>query len=212
MHFRAGTDCPPVLKKTAVGLFDTLRNGMLPEDEFGALEQFMALAANAGHELRAYDDALDFIAGKRDAARRATKLGAAVPARCRRSRATGAPEGAALSIPGRGRPVCVRAGRTLIGDEMGLGKTSRPSPPRKSWPDTSGSRRALVVCPTSLKYQWQREIAKIHRTIGGARDQRHPGAAQQIIAADDFYKITNYENSTPTSISSPMGPRPGDRR
>jgi len=46
----------------------------------------MTMAAESGHEFRAYDDALDFIAGRRDADRRAAKLdelfprGAADPA------------------------------------------------------------------------------------------------------------------------------------
>ena len=31
VHFRAGTDCPPVLAKAAAGLFDAGRNGMLAE-------------------------------------------------------------------------------------------------------------------------------------------------------------------------------------
>ncbi|RUV24730.1 ATP-dependent helicase, partial [Mesorhizobium sp. M1A.T.Ca.IN.004.03.1.1] len=54
--------------------FDAGRDGMLADDRFGELEPFMAMASKSGHEFRAYDDALDFIAGKRDAERRASKL------------------------------------------------------------------------------------------------------------------------------------------
>ncbi len=74
VHFRAGTDCPPAVKEAAAALFDSDRDGMLPDDCFGELESFMAKASKSGHELRAYDDALDFIAGKLDAERRASKL------------------------------------------------------------------------------------------------------------------------------------------
>jgi hypothetical protein len=74
VHFRAGTDCPPELREAAAGLFDAERNGILPDERLGELEDFIAAASKSGHELRAYDDALDFIAGRRDAEWRAEKL------------------------------------------------------------------------------------------------------------------------------------------
>src|SRR5882672_5476614 len=70
VHFRAGTDCPPALREAAAHLFDLERNGVLPDERLGELEHFMTLAAKSGHELRAYEDGLDFIAGRRDAERR----------------------------------------------------------------------------------------------------------------------------------------------
>src|ERR1700733_2718094 len=74
VHFRAGTACPPAVIEAAAGLFDAGYNGMLPEDRFGEIEPFMTLVSKSSHELRAYDDALDFVAGRRDADRRASKL------------------------------------------------------------------------------------------------------------------------------------------
>src|SRR5713226_10123547 len=74
VHFRAGTDCPAALLKAAAGLFDAGHDGMLPDDRIGELDQFIATASRSGHELRAYDDALDFVAGRRDADRRAALL------------------------------------------------------------------------------------------------------------------------------------------
>src|SRR5487761_936251 len=73
VHFRAGTDCPPAMSEAAADLFDAERNGMLPDDRFGELEPFMAITSKSGHEFRAYDDSLDFVAGRRDAGRRAAK-------------------------------------------------------------------------------------------------------------------------------------------
>ena len=74
VHFRAGTDCPPAVREAAAGLFDAERDGMLPEERLDDLEAFMALASKSGHEFHAYDDALDFLAGRRDADRRASKI------------------------------------------------------------------------------------------------------------------------------------------
>src|SRR5580693_2262071 len=74
VHFRVGTDCPPAVREAAAGLFEAEHDGMLPEERLGDLEHFMATASKCGHEFRAYDDALDFIAGRRDAERRASTL------------------------------------------------------------------------------------------------------------------------------------------
>jgi hypothetical protein len=123
LHFRAGTDCPQPMKEAAAALFDADRDGMLADDRFGELEAFMAMASKSGHEFRAYDDALDFIAGKRDAERRATKLDRLFP-----QAAADPGLQTLLKVPlypyqAEGALFAVRAGRALIGDDMGLGKT-----------------------------------------------------------------------------------------
>src|SRR6266702_3271070 len=61
VHFRAGTDCPPAMRKVAAGLFDAEHNGILADERLGELDHFMSLVAKSDHELRAYDDALDFV-------------------------------------------------------------------------------------------------------------------------------------------------------
>ncbi|RJF86827.1 DEAD/DEAH box helicase [Oleomonas cavernae] len=200
VYFRAGTDCPQAMKEAAAALFDADRDGMLADDHLGGLEPFMAMASGSGHELRAYDDALDFIAGKRDAARRASKLDQLFP------------QGAAdpglqtlLKVPlypyqAEGALFATRAGRALIGDDMGLGKTIQAIAATEILARHFGVSRVLVICPTSLKYQWQSEIARFAgregenaaRVIGGGRGQR-----QKDYALDDFCKITNYEKLKP---------------
>jgi len=200
VYFRAGTDCPPAMREAAARLFDLERNGVLPDERLGKLEQFMALAANAGHEFRAYDDALDFIAGRRDAERRSSKLGELFP--------RGAADPALLSLlkvplypyQAEGALFAVRVGRALIGDDMGLGKTIQAIAATEILARHFGVSKVLVVCPTSLKYQWQSEITRFSgrkgdnaaRVINGGRAQR-----QKDYALDDFCKITNYEKLKP---------------
>ncbi len=60
-------------------MFDFERDGLLPEERFGDLDHFMAIISESGHEFRAYDDALEFLAGRRDAVRRAAKLAQLFP-------------------------------------------------------------------------------------------------------------------------------------
>jgi superfamily II DNA or RNA helicase len=200
VYFRAGTDCPPAVSEAAAGLFDAERDGMLPDERFGEIEHFMTMVSKCGHELRAYDDALDFIAGRRDADRRAAKLEQLFP------------RGAAdpkllmlLKVPlypyqAEGALFAVRVGRALIGDDMGLGKTIQAIAATEILARHFGVSKVLVVCPTSLKYQWQSEIMRFSgrqgengaRVINGGRTQR-----QKDYALDDFCKITNYEKLKP---------------
>jgi superfamily II DNA or RNA helicase len=200
VHFRAGTDCPPAVKEAAAALFDAEHDGMLPEERLGELEPFMSLASKSGHELRAYDDALDFVAGRRDADRRAAKLEQLFP------RGAADPKlKTILKVPlypyqAEGALFAVRAGRALIGDDMGLGKTIQAIAAMEILARHFGVSKVLVICPTSLKYQWQSEIERFAgrkgkqaaRVIGGGRAQR-----AKDYALDDFCKITNYEKLKP---------------
>ena len=200
VHFRAGTDCPPAVREAAAGLFDAERDGMLPEERLGDLEAFMALASKSGHEFHAYDDALDFLAGRRDADRRASKLEQLFP------RGAADPKLLALlKVPlypyqAEGALFAVRGGRALIGDDMGLGKTIQAIAATEILARHFGVSKVLVVCPTSLKYQWQSEIMRFSgrqgenaaRVINGGRAQR-----QKDYALNDFCKITNYEKLKP---------------
>src|SRR3982074_2216783 len=79
VHFRAGTDCPPTVREAAAGLCVEQHNVMPPQERLGELEHFMTMVSKCGHELRAYDDALDFVAGRRDADRRGPRLKAVLP-------------------------------------------------------------------------------------------------------------------------------------
>ncbi|MDY0329040.1 MAG: DEAD/DEAH box helicase [Thiomonas sp.] len=196
IHFRAGTDCPPAVVKAAGRLFDAERGWVLPQDRFSALERFIALAARSGHELRAYDDALDFVAGQRDAQRRAATLDALFPHGIDDPRLKKLLKAPLYPYQAEGALFAVRAGRALIGDEMGLGKTIQAIAAAEILARHFGVSRVLVICPTSLKYQWQSEIARFcgreSRIISGGRAQR-----QKDYGLDDFCKITNFEKLQP---------------
>jgi len=196
IHFRAGTDCPPAAIKAAALLFDESRGWVLRENCFGELERFVAAVAKSGHELRAYDDALDFVAGQRDAERRAVALDGIFPRGAKDSSLKNMLKAPLYTYQAEGALFAVRAGRVLIGDEMGLGKTIQAIAATEILARHFGVSKVLVICPTSLKYQWQSEIARFagreSRVLSGGRMQR-----QKDYALDDFCKITNYEKLKP---------------
>jgi len=190
VRLRLGTEVPAKLADQAAKLFDT--EGALSPANYPRLDAFLAGAAKLGHELRAYDDALAFIAERRDAEARRAVLAKAYP------KGAGDPGlKALLQVPlyayqAEGALFAVRAGRVLIGDEMGLGKTIQAIAAAELFARHFGAERVLVVCPTSLKHQWQREIAKFAgreaTVIGGLRATR-----QTLYKQADFCKITHYE-------------------
>ena len=199
VHFRAGTDCPLELREAAAGLFDAEHNGILADERLGELEHFMTIASKAEHELRAYDDALDFVAGRRDAEQRAAKLASLFPHGAADARLLTLLKAPLYPYQAEGALFAVRAGRALIGDDMGLGKTIQAIAATEILARHFGVSKVLVVCPTSLKYQWQSEIARFSgrqvetvRVLTGGRAQR-----QKDYAPDDFCKIANYEKLSP---------------
>jgi SNF2 family DNA or RNA helicase len=200
VHFHAGTDCPPEVNQAAARLFDATRNGLLPDERFGELDRFVAEVAKSGHEFRAYDDALDFIAGRRDADGRTLVLDKLFPGGSADLKLTGLLKVPLYPYQAEGALFALRAGRALIGDDMGLGKTVQAIAAAEILAKHFGVTKVLVICPTSLKYQWQSEIARFTgrqgenavRVIAGGRTQR-----QKDYAMDDFCKITNYEKLKP---------------
>ncbi|MCK1741903.1 DEAD/DEAH box helicase [Bradyrhizobium sp. 139] len=196
VHFRAGTDCPLGVTKASAALFDLGQDGMLRDDRLGELDEFVDMVSKSGHELRAYDDALDFVAGLRDSDRRAAKLRRLFPRGAADPRLKKLLKTPLYPYQAEGALFAVRAGRALIGDDMGLGKTIQAIAATEILSRHFGVSRVLVICPTSLKYQWQSEMARFLgrrngrgvRVIGGTRAQR-----QKDYALEDFCKITNYE-------------------
>ena len=160
----------------------------------------MAIAAKSGHELRAYDDALDFVAGRRDAERRNAALARLFPGGADDPRLLGLLKAPLYPYQAEGALFAARAGRVLIGDDMGLGKTIQAIAAMEILARHFGVAKVLVICPTSLKYQWRSEIMRFTgrqgddaaRVINGGRAQR-----RKDYALDDFCKITNYEKLEP---------------
>lgn len=81
----------------------------------------------------------------------------------------------------------------VIADEMGLGKTLQAIAVALLKKELFGFKKILVVCPSSVKSQWKKEIEKFTdasaEIISGPRDKRR----LMYEESDVFFKITNYE-------------------
>ena len=86
-----------------------------------------------------------------------------------------------------------RAGRAILADEMGLGKTVQAIAAAELLRRDGFVSNALILCPTTLKYQWKREIERFTNTsvqvIEGSADRR-----QELMKSDAFFKIASYNS------------------
>ncbi len=192
VRFRTGADCPAALVRRAAALFDAAAGSALPQTRFAQFDAFLAAAQKSGHELRCYDDALAFIAAARDAENRGRVLDEAYPRGTKSKGLARLLKEKLYPYQIEGALFAVRAGRCLIGDEMGLGKTIQAIAAAELFARHFGTERVLVVCPTSLKHQWQREFARFTgrdaQVIQGPR-----GAREQQYHEAVPWKIANYD-------------------
>lgn len=83
-------------------------------------------------------------------------------------------------------------GRSILGDDMGLGKTVQTLAAVELLARERNVQRALVVAPSSVKYQWESEIRKFTtrpvQVIEGKADLR-----DELYAEPTFYRLVNYE-------------------
>ena len=85
----------------------------------------------------------------------------------------------------------IKEGRILLADEMGLGKTIQAIAATEIFANHYGVNSVLIICPTSLKYQWKREIEKFTSrkavVVEGYIHKRKDLYQSQV-----FYKIISY--------------------
>ncbi len=190
VRFRPGKECPTALARLAGEYFDD--EGRLREDAFGRFETFLSKSADLDHDLWCFEDVLRFIAEVRDKEQRRVRLAEKFPAGVRSAEFNNLLNATLYQYQREGALFAARAGRCLIADEMGLGKTIQAIAAAEIMARNFGVERVLVVCPTSLKHQWEREIQRFtERTaqvISGLRPKRF-----EQYSEESFFKITNYD-------------------
>ncbi len=190
VRFRPGSKCDVDLARLAVRFFGV--DGALLPDAFGRFEQFLSQARTIEPELRCFDDVLTFIAEVRDAEMRKKRVSEECPRGIRSAIFRNLLKVTLYDYQREGVLFAARAGRCLLGDEMGLGKTIQGIASAEMMARLYGVERVLIICPTSLKHQWQREIERCCnrscQVINGLRGRR-----EVHYATDTFFKIVNYD-------------------
>jgi len=188
--FSPGTKCPKSLSELASYYFD--KYGILKPQGYSRFDTFMRKAGAIKHDLRCYDDTIEFIAQVRDQALLKERIEKAFPDGANSAAFRKLLKVSLYPYQREGTLFAAKAGRSLIADDMGLGKTIQAIAAVEILAGTVGLERVLIISPTSLKHQWKQEIEKFcgrcAEVIEGSLAKR-----ARLYTSDSFYKIINYE-------------------
>lgn len=185
---RVGTEQKEQYKQLAKLYFD--KSYCLLPDAYDRIDQFIKDAAFISSDFRFYKDAMDFIIEMREHRTRNSII---------QKKIGDGSDGyfntllkiTLYPFQKEGILFAAKAGRSLIADDMGLGKTIQAIGFAELFKKEFGITSVLIVCPTSLKYQWKSEIENFTKSkalvIEGNAQQR-----QKQYDKDTFYKIISY--------------------
>jgi len=188
--FRPGTECPESLMELASCYFDNY--GILKPQAYSQFDTLMRKARAFDHDLRCYEDTIEFIAQVRDQAHLKKRIEKAFPGGAGSAAFRNLLKSQLYPYQREGTLFAAKAGRSLIADDMGLGKTIEAIAAVEILARTVGLERVLIISPTSLKHQWKQEIEKFCErsveVVEGSLTKR-----ARLYASDSFYKVTNYD-------------------
>lgn len=140
------------------GYFD--ENGYLLPGKTGFVETFINRAVEIDPGLRVYPDVFDYVKEHKETDRRKGLVKRIFPDGVNSNVFDGLINTTLYPYQKEGVIKIVEEGRILLADEMGLGKTIQAIAAMEIFARYLNVERVIIVCPTSLKYQWKREIEK----------------------------------------------------
>ena len=184
LRLRIGTDHAEELRKLAGSYFT--KTGTLRKEAEKTLPIFLSKASQIDSSFRIYPDALDFLTQLRDTERRA-EMAENMP----KDILDTLLHASLYPYQKEGIMFGFKAGKAIIADEMGLGKTIQAIGIAELMQRQGLVSSVLVVCPTSLKYQWKREIEKFTDSSAFVIEGNHFKRRAQY-RGPEFYKIVSY--------------------
>ena len=153
VKIRIGSDNKEAYEQLAKDYFD--KNHVLKKSAYARIGSFLKQARQISDTFRCYKDAIDFIIDIREKAKREKivktyddeKLDNLLKVNL-------------YPYQKEGIRFAAKAGKAIIADEMGLGKTIQAIGTAELLRKEGLIGSVLILCPTSLKYQWRSEIKK----------------------------------------------------
>ena len=153
VKLRIGTENTAEYKKLSSGFFNN--NMVLLEPAFLKFEIFLHKAHTLHPEFRCYADALEYIVQERNYLHRKQ-----IVAEKQTALFKDISKAKLFPYQEKGVLFAVKAGRCILADDMGLGKTLQAIVSTEVLRRQFKINTAIIICPTSLKYQWKTEIEK----------------------------------------------------
>ena len=195
IRIRIGSYKKDEFEALAQTYFDT--NGILKPASFAVFELFLEKATALSNTFRCYPDALDFVIAERDKLRRRDYLWRIIPDGENDCYFDNIIKASLFPYQRKGVFFAALAGKSLIADEMGLGKTLQAIATAELYKKELGITRVLVVCPTSLKYQWKAEIEKFtDSSVYVVESSLQKRKDRYWRSTDAFYVVVSYHTMT----------------
>jgi superfamily II DNA or RNA helicase/virulence-associated protein VapD len=189
VKLRIGSHNTSKLKRFSKSFFNS--EGTLKETSFDNFDEFLEGAREIDPNFRCYEDALSFIITIRDKRRRSAWVNKNKN-ELQENRLSDYIKANLHPYQKEGVVFAIEAGRVLIADEMGLGKTLQAIASAEVFKQEFGIQKTLIVCPTSLKYQWKSEIEKFTESTVQVIEGNPLKRAEQYADENYFYKIASH--------------------
>ena len=192
VRIRLGSDHREEFMQLAAHYFDA--EGVMFPYAFDDYDKLMAEAVAIDPSFRFYQDAIDYILEQRERKFRSQLIRKYTDQRLDQLLTV-----TLYPYQKEGIRFAFERGRTIIADEMGLGKTIQAIGTAELLRREGLAEQILIVCPTSLKYQWQREIERFSKDKDHSPEhpltlviEGNPLKRKEQYASDVPYKIVSY--------------------
>lgn len=192
VKIRVGSDHHEEFKQLAAHYFDA--EGVMFPYAFEDYDKLMTEALAIDPSFRFYQDAIDFIIEQRERKFRQQLINKYTDERLDQLLTV-----SLYPYQKEGIRFAFEKGRSIIADEMGLGKTIQAIGTAELLRCEGLAEQIMIVCPTSLKYQWQREIERFTKDTDRSPDhpltlviEGNPLKRKEQYASDIPYKIVSY--------------------
>ena len=192
VKIRVGTDHRKEFMQLAAHYFDA--EGVMFPYAFDDYDKLLVQAAEIDSSFRFYQDAIDFILEQRERKFRQQLIGRYTDERLDQLLTV-----SLYPYQKEGIRFAFERGRSIIADEMGLGKTIQAIGTAELLRREGLAEQILIICPTSLKYQWQREIERFVGAQSSSPEhpltlviEGNPLKRKEQYASDVPYKIVSY--------------------
>ncbi|MCC5928816.1 MAG: DEAD/DEAH box helicase [Cyclobacteriaceae bacterium] len=188
VRLRIGSDDKAQMEALAAPFFI---EGTLLESAFDNIDEFLSVAKKINPDFRCYEDALTYILEVRSRNQRKKWLEKHAE-KLQNGMLRSFVEADLHPYQKEGVQFGILSGKSLIADEMGLGKTLQAITIAEVLKNEFGLESVLIVCPTSLKYQWKSEIEKFTQSSAHVIEGGHLQRIPQYSNPEYFYKIVSH--------------------
>ncbi len=191
VKIRVGSDHHEEFMQLAAQYFDA--EGVMFPYAYDDYDKLLMQAAAIDSSFRFYQDAIDFILEQRE-----QKFRSQLISKYTDKRLDDLLTVSLYPYQKEGIRFAFEKGRSIIADEMGLGKTIQAIGTAELLRKEGLAEQILIVCPTSLKYQWQREIERFAKNQERSLD--HP--LTLVIEGNPIKRKEQYASNVPYKIVS----------